>query len=235
MTDLEHAKEKLSRSLKKLEDLDQRRSDFIKIASHELRTPVTVIRGYASMLEESFRGKSDSESRECAAAILENADRLIRIINDMLELSKMDFEEIHFDREFRSLSDVLREVTSEVLEQAEGRGISLKVRNSPPAETTFDFPKIRRAVFELVTNALKFTPSKGTITCGTFEDDKHCGIFVRDTGIGMREEDTEKIFERFIQLQNPLTRATSGTGLGLSLVKEIAERSGGSVEVKSDL
>lgn len=160
VTDLELAQEKLARSLRKLESLDQRRNNFIKIASHELRTPVTVIRGYASMIEETWGAKSDADTREYAENILQYADKLIHIINDMLELTKMEFEEVPFHKENRDLSEVTRDVAGEYMAIAKERGVTLRIKNAEsPIRAVFDFPKIRKALSELVANAIKFTPS----------------------------------------------------------------------------
>ena len=154
----------------------------------------------------------------------------------MLDLSKMEFENTQFSGKKFDLRDLLRDVAMEASPLFTERKLSFEVETGTgPVSVLGDSSKLRRALLNIVSNAAKFTPPGGSVVCKTFETSERKGICVRDTGIGIRKDDFGKIFEKFGQGENVLTRETVGSGLGLSIAKEIVERSGGRIEMTSEV
>ncbi|MDX1932182.1 MAG: ATP-binding protein [Capsulimonadales bacterium] len=219
------------------------RSEFVANVSHELRTPLASIRATAETLLEG--AVADPEyGRRFLETIIREADRLVRLSEDLLELSRAESsrrQRVRFD-----LHDLIVEAASRLLVQAERRGITLHLPPSPAAPILIDADpsEIDQVVFNLVDNAIKYTPGGGKVTIGIvplFADNK-VTITVADTGIGILSQDLPRIFERFWRadrarrFQNSKEGSgTGGTGLGLSIVKHIVEAHGGSVTAESEL
>lgn len=237
VTDLEIANQKLRETLEFRAELDRKKSEFISIASHELRTPLTIVRGYASMMEDAFANGDPQTAHKCAAEISKQAAHMTELVNDMLELSRIESGAETFKNATFDLSAVISEVVGNFAPIAEKKGIS--ICNETGAEgflANADRDKIRRAVHNLVSNAVKFTSTGGNVRCGIRDNgDETCSVYVRDTGTGIRKEDFDAIFEKFVQLENPLTRSNEGSGLGLPIVKVIVEGCGGKVEIESEV
>lgn len=237
VTDLEIANQKLRETLEFRAELDRKKSEFISIASHELRTPLTVVRGYASMMEDAFANGDPQTAHKFAAEISKQTAHMSELVGDMLELSRIESGAETFKNAAFDLSSVISEVVGNFAPIAEKKGIS--ICNETGAEGFFanaDRDKIRRAIHNLVSNAVKFTSTGGHVRCGIRDNgDGTCSAYVRDTGTGIRKEDFDVIFEKFAQLENPLTRANEGSGLGLSIVKVIVEGCGGKMEIESEV
>jgi two-component system phosphate regulon sensor histidine kinase PhoR len=187
------------------------------------------------MMEDTAGGKSDPEVREYAGEILKSATSLIRLVGDMLDLSKMESGSETFLSEECDLADTVRSIVKEMAPFARERRVELAVMGgSVPVPIHTDPGKIRRAILNIVSNAVKFTPAGGSVTCSTFESAKGWGVSVQDTGIGIPKSDLDTIFEKFHQVENSLKRETAGSGLGLPIAKEIVERSGGKILVSSE-
>lgn len=162
---------------------------------------------------------------------------MTELVNDMLDLSRIESGAEEFKKETVDLSIVVTEIVGNFAPIAEKKGVSI---SSDTGVASFlaltDRDKIRRAIHNLVSNAVKFTHPGGTVRCSIHDNgDGTCAVRVRDTGTGIRKEDFDAIFEKFVQLENPLTRANEGSGLGLAIVKVIAEGCGGRVEVESEV
>ena len=209
-------------------------SVFVSTVHHELRTPIAIIKGYASTLgREDVEWESDVV-REKMAIIEDEADRLTDLVEDLLTASK-----IQAARELRlSLADTdLRAVAARSVAR-------LKSQTDHRIELSFpdDFPviqgdeaRLRQVIDNLLTNAIKYSPEDKTITVGGRFSEKNVTVFVRDEGAGIPKDQIDKIFERFYRIDDKLTRRTHGTGLGLYLVKAIVEAHRGEISVKSQL
>jgi two-component system phosphate regulon sensor histidine kinase PhoR len=220
------------------------RSEFVANVSHELRTPLASIRATAeTLLDGAFA--DPSYSNRFLETIIREADRLVRLSEDLLELSRAESsqpERARFD-----LRGLLVEVTSRLLLQADRRGISLTLPPpiAPPVWVDADRSEIDQVLFNLIDNAIKYTPSGGRVLLSVEENpEKHqVAIRVADTGIGILSQDLPRIFERFwradrarrFQKTTEGEGTTGGTGLGLSIVKHIVEAHGGSVTAESEL
>lgn len=213
VTDLEIANRKLRESLDIRAELDRKKSQFISVASHELRTPLTIIRGYASMMEDAFASGDSQTAKRCAEEISKQTAHMSELVTDMFELSRIESGEEVFQRERFDASAVISEVVGNFAEIGEKRNIAVIREGEPePLHAIADREKVRRALHNLLSNAVKFTPPGGSIRAGVRKvSEDWISIFVRDTGTGIRKEDQETIFEKFVQLENPFTREHEGS------------------------
>lgn len=155
VTDLESANQKLEDSMAELSALDSKKDEFVSIASHELRTPLTAVRGYASMIGDA---ESLAEAKKYALEISKSSDRMIEMVNDMLSVSKMEAGREAFESVPTDLAEIAESVTEELSAIAKGRGVELVCERQAPAVVIADPGKLRRALENLVGNAIKFTP-----------------------------------------------------------------------------
>jgi len=223
----------LASALTRLEELDQLKSEFIQNVSHELRTPLTIVRGYIELLTDGTLGEVNPEQINPINIISRRVDMLTHIVEDLtiileVEGDRMRWEEI--DIHAMTLASV-----SDFQASMESAGLRLISEIDPQTRPIYgDSVKLRRTLDNLVGNALKFTPKGGSITVRLKEWGESILIQVADTGIGMPQNKLERIFERFYQVDGSSRRRYGGTGLGLSLVKEITEAHNGNVSVVSE-
>jgi signal transduction histidine kinase len=209
-----------------LSKLDKMKNDFIAIASHELRTPLSIILGYASFLQET----NDPEVRELADRVVKSAMALRSLIEDMTNLRYLEGQAAMLNRERISLDDFLRDCLNEIRPLAKARGHDLRFIPSPqPFTLEIDPIRMAMAVTNLLNNAVRFTPNGGTITLSAAPHGNEIWITVRDTGIGIALTDMERIFEKFVQVEDHMTREHGGMGIGLSISRGIVEAHGGRV------
>lgn len=215
--------------------LEQMRSDFVANVSHELKTPLTSIKGFAETLKSG--AINDNDLREKFLEIIDvEADRLTRLINDILSLSELEnkkpnllFERIDLNKEI----DVIREM---MLSLSRLKGITLifsKDERIPYVIGNHD--KVKQLLINLIDNAIKYTPKGGSVSVKTYFEDGNVYIEVADTGIGISKEHLPRLFERFYRVDKGRSRALGGTGLGLAIVKHIIAAMEGSITVKSEL
>lgn len=233
---------RLADSVEKLKDLDKLKSSFLATISHELRTPLTSVIGYSEMLIEGFAGELNAEQGEYAKTILDKGNHLLKIINEILEISKIESGSISLKEERFDVSELIRQVADAMMPQARKKDISLtyNAENGLPLLIA-DRPKVRQVLINLVSNAIKFTPAKGAVQLRAsvnIRDEGHKGgsyidLTVIDSGIGVEDHVREEIFEAFYQVDSSSTREYGGTGLGLSIVKHFVEAHGGKVWVEN--
>lgn len=197
--------------------------------SHELRTPLTAIRGHLDLIR---RYGVDEES---LAAMHIEVERMTRMVNDLLLLAKADYGGLSLNLEPLELEDVLTRVYSEVKTMAAGRPLTVSIGQFEPVRVRGDADRLHQLLLNLAGNALKFTPDGGSITFELRRDTHHAVVTVRDTGIGISENDQKHIFDRFYQVEQSRAReqGNEGTGLGLSIAKWVTEVHGGSIAVSS--
>jgi two-component system phosphate regulon sensor histidine kinase PhoR len=214
---------------------EQLRKAFVADVSHELRTPLSAIRGYAETLLHGAL-EDTGNNRKFVEIILSQTIRLNNIASDLLVLSELDSGPAPGAPEPISLVDVMESALNTVQSEADLRGVHLK-RGEFQALRVLGYRfRLEQALVNLLDNAVKFNHPHGevTIACG-YTDDGKVRISVQDTGIGIASEDLKRIFERFYRVDRARSRPAGGTGLGLPIVKEVIERMGGRVEVKSQL
>jgi len=222
------ANEELSRAT-------QAKSEFLANISHELRTPLSVIIGFSELMIDKVTGEINDKQRQCLSDILDSTQHMLNLINDVLDLSKIESGKVELKLENIALSKVIQSLTRTMMPILTPRQQSLDVEiedDLPPVHA--DKAKVKQVFFNLLSNATWFSPDGGNLKIEAVRKGDWCQVSVIDNGIGINKEDQEQIFEPFCQLDNPLTREKNGTGLGLTLVKQIIERHGGRIWVKSD-
>jgi CheY-like chemotaxis protein len=206
--------------------------------SHELRTPLNGILGFSETLLEGIRGPLDERQRQAVEVINSSGQHLLGLINDILDLSKIESGKFELRGDNISVNDVCRSSLSFVNQIAIKKHVNIDYERSPDAVMIFaDSKRLKQVLVNLLNNAVKFTPENGTVklevsmnVAGNFME-----FSVADTGIGISPENQQKLFKPFVQVDGSLSRQYEGTGLGLSLVKKLVELHGGSVGVESEV
>jgi len=219
-----------------LEHAGRMKSEFLANMSHELRTPLNGIIGFSEFLVDEKPGKLNDKQKEYLNDILNSGRHLLQLINDVLDLSKVEAGKMELFPEAFTLSKAVDEVCAIVSPLAKKKNITIHSEIAPQVESiTLDQQKFRQVLFNLLSNAVKFTDNEGRveIIAGLHEANR-LRLQVRDTGIGIRQEDFEKLFVEFKQLDSGSARRYEGTGLGLTLTKKIVEFQNGSIKVESE-
>lgn len=215
------------------------KSEFLANMSHEIRTPMTAILGYAELLQEwTGNGQLDTEVTDAVYAIHRSGKHLMLIINDVLDLSKVESGKLSVEHELVSVLDVVTETRRALQIKASQRGLSLSVEfdGSVPTKVFSDAYRIRQILINLIGNAIKFT-ERGSVRV-VLRADEDAGTIrfaIRDSGEGIPESAIQKLFEPFEQLDSSVTRRHEGTGLGLTISRRLAEILGGTIEVESEV
>ena len=227
----------LSAALEEIKIISKRKSDFISAVSHELRTPLTSIKGYASIVAAGKLGELPAAAKERVEKINIHSDNLTQLINNLLDISRIESGRQELKLEALSLKTLTDTIGDMLAPPMKDRNIEWAAEvpvDLPPVKA--DKNQIERVFINLIGNAIKFTPAGGRITvkARTLEHDM-VQVSVIDTGIGIPEKDLEKIFEEFYRVDNDVNQKVKGTGLGLSLVKYIVEAHKGKLMVGSSL
>lgn len=223
--------EELRRAYEELKQLDYMKSEFISIAAHELRTPLAILMGYTGILE----GMVPAEIKQYATIILRNAGRLRALMDEMLNLDSLERGASFVRLEAMSLSEVVSETVDDLRPLADSRHQVVRLELPPQdVRLTTDREKFGMVLANLMANAIKFTPPEGRITVRAATHPDGVIVEVEDTGIGIAPGDQQRIFDRFYQVEDSLTREHEGMGLGLSIAKGMVELLGGRVWVDSE-
>ncbi len=216
------------------EAANRTKSEFLTNMSHELKTPLNSIIGFSDLLKEGIAGPLNEKQSRYAQFISTSGKNLLNIINDILELSKAEAGEADLNLEEFSVDDSINKVISNSLPQIQKKNIKFNY-NSENRDLwiSADENKFRKIISSLLSNAVKFTPAEGSIEISSRQEGNLAIITVKDTGIGIPEDDLDNIFKPFVQLDPSLSRIFEGTGLGLTLVKRYVEMHGGSISVES--
>ena len=246
--ELKERNAELEESNRQLAELDQSKSNFVATISHELKTPLTSIIGYAEMLVEGLVGPVAPEQRRPLNTILEKGEHLLELIEQLLDLAKSDVRESSLKRVPINVQDWVERSMSDVRPQAERKRLHLMQELDPAVPVWHgDVRRMRRVLTNLLGNAVKFTPESGSVTVRVkaelnetrdlfaLSGEPELVVEIEDTGIGIAEEDLERIFEAFVQVDNSATREVGGTGLGLVIVKKFVEEHEGTVVIQSEL
>lgn len=222
------------RDVTQLKEIDTLKSDFVATVSHDLRSPLTLMRGYATMLEMS--GWLNEQQRSYIKMIVHGVDNMSKLVNNLLDLGRIDFG-VGLQVESSPVLDVLERVTGSLQMQAKQKQISLGVEipKDMPHAIEADQALLHQALYNLVENALKYTSEGGEVTVHLQTSPSALTFAVQDSGIGIPKNDMPRLFEKFYRGTNREALAERGTGLGLAIVKSIAERHGGKVWVESEL
>jgi signal transduction histidine kinase len=233
-TNLDQKVDQLARTNLELFESNRIKSDFLATMSHELRTPLNSIIGFSDVLLSS--AALTEKQRRWVDNIQSSGKQLLVIVNDVLDLSKIEAGQIQLHPESFGLAEVSESLIAAFRPAAEKKNIDLKQQialDLPPLYQ--DAGKLRQILNNLLSNAIKYTPEGGRVVLKADAAGDQVVIQVIDTGVGIAPEDQERIFEKFRQAANPLTREYEGSGLGLSIVRELAKMLGGDVSLQSEL
>jgi PAS domain S-box-containing protein len=219
------------------------KDEFLANMSHELRTPLNAILGITESLSEGVFGKIQEKQKRMLKVVENSGNHLLELINDILDLAKIEADEMTLDCQSSNIKDICQSSMMFVRQMAIQKNLQLDLRGAPSElETSLDERRIRQVLINLLSNAIKFTPSGGKITLeyalsisNENSPQAWVSLAVIDTGIGITSDNLQKLFQPFIQIDSPLNRQYDGTGLGLALVKKIVELHGGYVSATSEL
>ena len=227
--------DELERLYRELETASRHKSEFLANMSHELRTPLNAIIGFTQVLQQKLFGGLNEKQDEYVADILSSSDHLLALINDILDLSKVEAGQVELEIAPFSLREALERGVVMVKERATRNGVEVGLQLEPSVGVVVaDERRIRQVVFNLLSNAVKFTPSGGSVEVRSAQADGEVRVSVADTGPGIAPEDHERIFEQFQQTGVAIEQH-EGTGLGLTLSKRLIELHGGRIWVESEL
>ncbi len=221
-----------------LKSLDRLKDEFVSLASHELRTPMTAIKSYAWMLREERSGTLNEKQKKDVNIIYASTERLIRLVNDMLNVSRIEAGRLTINPQPLDLAQLAQDVLNDVLPSAQNQQISiiLEKPSSPLGTVLADEDKTKEVFINLIGNSLKFTPPGGKITLSFEQKEDMIITRVTDTGKGIKAEDMSKLFQKFGMIEGNYTvrNVGQGTGLGLYISKSIVELQGGTMTVFSE-
>lgn len=221
---------------KLVQKIDILKSGFLANMSHELRTPLNSIIGFSQMLHDEVMGQVNDQQKRYLSNVLNSSKQLELLIGDILDLAKIESGKAEVHIEEFDVKEIISNILIELGEIAEQKQINVKVNlQTCPNTIKADRMKIKQVMYNLLSNAIKFTPNNGNIEIGCHRNNGNNVFSVSDTGIGIREEDIDKIFSSFEQADASYTKTYQGTGLGLALVKFIVQMHGGTVNVESTL
>ena len=212
------------------------KSEFLANMSHELRTPLNAINGFSEIMSsEMFGPLGHPRYKEYAGDILSSGQHLLSLINDILDMSKIEAGKLNLRFEPVVVDEVVEDTLRLVRQKAERAGLKLRVHLPQLPEITADFRALKQILLNLLTNSVKFTPHGGTLTISAIATDTNVHITVADTGIGIARKDMERLAKPFEQIENQFSKTKEGTGLGLALTKSLIEMHNGRFEVDSIL
>ncbi len=213
----------LVRSLRTIEVISKMKSDFISSVSHELRTPLTSVKGFSSLLVEEKFGKLPENAKERLIKIDENVDKLMEIVNALLDISRIESGRVDIKIVPAEIIRLIKDTTDFLSPQMTAKNLTLTLELPEKLNVYMDKNLIERALTNIISNAIKFTPQGGKIKIGCKKEVDKALIFISDSGYGIEKEAMDKIFQEFYRVNNPIIKGIKGSGLGLSLVKRIIE------------
>ncbi|MDD5566952.1 MAG: ATP-binding protein [Patescibacteria group bacterium] len=233
--ELRQANVELGKANEHLKQLDEAKNDFISIASHQLRTPLTGIMGWLSMIVDGDFGKVDEEKLNILKQVLDASRRMVRMVNLFLNITKIEAGKFILDMKPAQLEDLIAVEINEVIKLAEEKKIKVEYRK--PAKKlpliTIDADKLKDVVLNLVDNAIKYT-EKGKITVAIEKTDNEVTVSVKDTGRGIPKEEAKRLFTKFVRGEGIAQVQPDGSGLGLYIAKRIVDAHGGQIWVESE-
>lgn len=223
---------RLERDAAHARDLDRAKSDFLRLASHELRAPVAIMRGYMSMLEDGSLGKLPEGVAQVMPVLGATAAGMTRIVDQMLDVARLEDSRLQLNVASADLGELVREVASDA-ELLHARSHPVVCRIAPMPRMAFDRARISTVLGNLLSNAIKYSPQGSEVAIRAEADGARVHVSVIDHGVGISESQMPRLFGRFSRIADPRTRDVSGTGLGLYLSRELARLHGGDITVKS--
>ncbi len=212
------------------------KSEFLANMSHELRTPLNSIIGFSELMVQKIPGELNEKQEHYVKNVIKSGKHLLGLINDILDLSSVEAGKIELVIERISVAETINETLNLIKEKASKHGITINKELDLQLEfIDADRQRVKQVLFNLLSNAVKFSkPEGGTVTIKIKKEDDLAAFTVSDTGIGIRDEDMDKLFKEFEQLDTGITRKYGGTGLGLAISKKLVELHGGKIKAESE-
>lgn len=234
-TQLKSANRELQAQYLQLHDANRLKSEFLANMSHELRTPMNAIIGFTQLIHDGKVGAISADQQEYLSDVLRSAGHLLQLINDVLDLAKVEAGKLEFNPEPIRLGKLITEVRNILQPLAVSKHLTIVIEIAESVENiVIDPAKLKQVLYNYLSNAIKFTPEEGRIILRARDEDaEHFRLEVEDSGIGIVPEEIEKLFVAFQQLDSSAAKRHQGTGLGLALTKKIVEAQGGHVGVES--
>jgi len=232
-TELAAKNQELERRNREIEQANRLKSEFMASMSHELRTPLHTIIGFSELLTEEIEGPLNEKQKRFLGHILRDSSHLLELINEVLDLSKIESGRLALQFTSFNFSECVQEVLTGIQQRAIAKEIRIEQRAMYDGPLYADRLRVKESLYNLLSNAVKFTPDHGTVW---IESSAHGGslvITVGDTGVGIPSEEHANIFEKFYQVGNTTAGVREGTGLGLPITKQLVEMHGGHISVKS--
>ena len=228
---LEERNAELRRANEELKRLSQLKSDLVSMVSHELRTPLATVKEFTSILADEIAGPLNKDQQEYLGIIRSNLDRLARIIDDLLDMAKLEAGRVLLQKSFAGIPETIDHLVESMRPLAEGKRITLETQVPPDLPLLFaDSDKVTQVLMNLLGNAIKYTEEGGHVTIRVEQRETEIEFSVADTGIGVAPEDLPRLFEKFQQFRRtPAAKGAKGTGLGLAICKRLVELHGGRV------
>jgi len=227
-----------TKELEKLKKVDKMKMEFLSMMSHELRTPLSAIKAYSDTIIDSYEMLDDETLIEFFTTIQSETNHLNRLLNDLLDFSKLELKTLSLEKTKFNINGLINEICNTLEEFANNNDVEIIFNNDKELEVYLDRTRMRQVIFNLVQNAIKYSDKEKKdkfVKITTKMDNGNLIIVIEDNSIGIKEEDKEKVFDKFYRSDTSLTYEIQGTGVGLSIVKDMVELHDGTIELDTNL
>jgi len=227
--------EDLEKANEKLKELDQMKSEFLSLATHQIRAPLTAIKGYSSMLLEGDFGVLPQKAKDSVNTIMKSCQNLINIVGDFLNISRIEQGRMVYEKTVFDMGKLVKEVVEAIKPNIQNAGLALNIEipENLNAKVNADRDKIEQVVGNVLDNAIKYTP-KGSIGVSVLKDKETVKVAIKDSGVGIPSDEMNKLFNKFSRTKDANKTSVTGTGLGLYIAKKMVEAHKGDIKVSSE-
>ena len=217
-------------------DIESIKSDFVSLSSHQLRTPLSAVKWYAELMLSKKAGKLNEKQEQYLRQIYRSNDRAINLVNDLLDVSRIQQGQIHLEFRPTKVETIIAEAQENLYDLIKAGKIAIdyEIVGGPLPSVNTDPEKLKRIMSNIIGNAIRYTPAGGKVRIAAKKDKDFIVMAVSDTGVGIPEADKKKIFDKFFRSQNAMRLAPDGTGLGLFITKSLIGAMGGKISFESE-